>query len=134
MTYPRSFGKKVAEWAPGMMTSGENSTGWRATTGRIPQKGRGSWRGAQDGVHQGGFSRERSFGVSLDVTFTFLFPGQEVKSQVMDSVDSKGSLTVKLPKEKTLDVGITFSRSPEQGIELSKTWILQKFLDSLKNK
>ncbi|TEA40159.1 hypothetical protein DBR06_SOUSAS8210092, partial [Sousa chinensis] len=60
--------------------------------------------------------------------------GQKVKSQVMDSVDSKGSLTVKLPKEKTLDVGITFSRSPEQGIELSKTWILQKFLDSLKNK
>ncbi|KAJ8781529.1 hypothetical protein J1605_011028 [Eschrichtius robustus] len=60
--------------------------------------------------------------------------GQEVKSQVMDSADSKGSLTVKLPKEKTLEVGITFSRSPEQGVELSNTWILQKFLDSLKNK
>eukprot|EP00069_Balaena_mysticetus_P020125 bmy_12749T0 len=60
--------------------------------------------------------------------------GQEVKSQVMDSADSKGSLTVKLPKEKTLEVGITFSRSPEQGVELSKTRILQKFLDSLKNK
>ena len=134
MTYPRSFSKKVAEWAPGMMTSGENSIGWRATAGRIPQKERGSWRGAQDGVHQGGFSRERSFWVSLNVTFTFLFPGQEVKSQVMDSADSKGSLTVKLPKGKTLEVGITFSRFPEQGVELSKTWILQKFLDSLKNK
>ncbi|XP_057392454.1 gasdermin-B [Balaenoptera acutorostrata] len=60
--------------------------------------------------------------------------GQEVKSQVMDSADSKGSLTVKLPKGKTLEVGITFSRFPEQGVELSKTWILQKFLDSLKNK
>uniref|UniRef100_A0A8C9BV33 Gasdermin pore forming domain-containing protein n=1 Tax=Phocoena sinus TaxID=42100 RepID=A0A8C9BV33_PHOSS len=67
--------------------------------------------------------------------FDKLVPGlQEVKSQVMDSVDSKGSLTVKLPKEKTLDVGITFSRSLEQGIELSKTRILQKFLDSIKNK
>ncbi|KAB0398632.1 hypothetical protein E2I00_013879 [Balaenoptera physalus] len=64
----------------------------------------------------------------------FISTGQEVKSQVMDSADLKGSLTVKLPKEKTLEVGITFSRFPEQGIELSKTWILQKFLDSLKNK
>ncbi|XP_030618070.1 gasdermin-B [Delphinapterus leucas] len=64
----------------------------------------------------------------------FLRMRSEVKSQVMDSVDSKGSLTVKLPKEKTLDMGITFSRSLEQGIELSKTRILQKFLDSIKNK
>ncbi|TKC49434.1 hypothetical protein EI555_016976 [Monodon monoceros] len=61
-------------------------------------------------------------------------PLLSMRSEVKSQRRLKGKFDVKLPKEKTLDMGITFSRSLEQGIELSKTRILQKFLDSIKNK
>ncbi|XP_057571830.1 gasdermin-B isoform X1 [Hippopotamus amphibius kiboko] len=52
----------------------------------------------------------------------------------MDCVDAKGNLAVKLPKEEKTEGGITIYEHQEHGIELSKTRILQKFLDSLDNK
>ncbi|XP_057571831.1 gasdermin-B isoform X2 [Hippopotamus amphibius kiboko] len=72
-----------------------------------------------------------------EVLFDKLVPGpqdQEDKTQVMDCVDAKGNLAVKLPKEEKTEGGITIYEHQEHGIELSKTRILQKFLDSLDNK
>lgn len=60
------------------------------------------------------------------------FQGQKAELQVVDTVDSNGMLTVKLPKEITI-LG-AFHGSQEQRIQISKTRISQQYLNSLENR
>ena len=92
-------------------------------------------RGAQDGVHQQGSSRERAFGSASVITTLrplFLFPGQGDNFEILDIVDSKGSLAVKFHPQITFK--IAFHIFQEKNIKLEKSEIPQEFLDSLKNK
>ncbi|XP_058416874.1 gasdermin-B isoform X1 [Diceros bicornis minor] len=60
------------------------------------------------------------------------FQGQKAEFQVTDMVDSKGMLTVKLPKEIT--IAGAFQGSQEQRIEILATQISPQYLDSLENR
>lgn len=66
------------------------------------------------------------------MTFSLLFPGQKAEVQVVDMVDSKGMLTVKLPTEITIK-GL-FHESREQAIKILQAWIPQHYLNSLENR
>lgn len=115
-----------------MMTASEKSVSWRATAAGLPQKGRGSWRGAQDRAAPGRIFWRKIFWVILSMTFTLLFPGQKAEFRAVDMVDSKGELSVKLPKEMTISG--SFQGSQEQEIKILHTRIPQKYLDSLENR
>ncbi|XP_045746185.1 gasdermin-B [Mirounga angustirostris] len=58
--------------------------------------------------------------------------GQKAEFQVLDMVDSKGMLTVKLPKEITT-VG-AFHRSHKQRVKILEPRIPQQYLDSLEHR
>ncbi|XP_046533427.1 gasdermin-B [Equus quagga] len=58
--------------------------------------------------------------------------GQKAEFRAVDMVDSKGELSVKLPKEITISG--SFQGSQEQEIKILHTRIPQKYLDSLENR
>ncbi|XP_055263752.1 gasdermin-B isoform X2 [Moschus berezovskii] len=60
------------------------------------------------------------------------FQGQDDNFEILDVVDSKGSLTVKFHPKMTFK--IAFHIFQEKNVKLEKSEIRQEFLDSLKNK
>ncbi|KAF6094048.1 gasdermin B [Phyllostomus discolor] len=58
--------------------------------------------------------------------------GQKAKFQVVDTVDCAGMLTVKLPKQITIEGG--FHGAHEQSIKMSGSRISQQYLESLENR
>uniref|UniRef100_A0A2K6RAL4 Gasdermin B n=1 Tax=Rhinopithecus roxellana TaxID=61622 RepID=A0A2K6RAL4_RHIRO len=78
------------------------------------------------------FSGCRHYTTRLDELDSGLQGHQKTEFQILDNVDSKGKLIVKLPKKITISG--SFQGSHDQKIEISENRISQQYLDTLENR